>query len=246
MGRASSRRKLYSSSGARVPTHWGRTTWDALFSLVLHGAEVGDTTLDARRRRAWSTALTVLPDILTCGVCSYHFAEYLRADGGKPFVDALRNRDTLFAWLYEAKRQVNERNGRTSLTLARARTRYGSNRKTKRHASTARLWEALFRLASDFPHEKHCVDDDEYDAEMIARRTNAWRTLFLVMPDLLASEEYSRHLAGFIREKRGAPFARAFDDRERLFEWLHEAKRRWHGTDKLTLAQTRARYIPKC
>lgn len=123
---------LHSSWRARVPTHWGRTTWDMLFKLAAdypHARECADDDAYPRavvreRRRAWRQLLTSLPGTMTCGVCSHHFAKFLARDGGRPLERALRDRESLFAWLHEAKDEVNKRNGRRSPSLRRTRRRY--------------------------------------------------------------------------------------------------------------------------
>lgn len=124
--------KLHSSRRARVPTHWGRRTWDALFLLAADYPHPKDCEDDdefspevvVERRRAWKRFLETLPGVLTCGVCSHHFESYMRQQHGIPFRDALRDRDSLFAWLHKAKAEVNKRNGRKSLTLESTKKRY--------------------------------------------------------------------------------------------------------------------------
>ena len=116
--RRSASPSLHSSWRARVPTHWGRRTWDALFLLAAdypHAKECADDDeyppeVVRERRRAWKQMLQALPGVLTCGVCSYHFEQYMRRDGGRPMEAALRDREALLKWLYAAKDEVNRRN----------------------------------------------------------------------------------------------------------------------------------------
>ena len=117
--RKSKNRVLHSSWRARVPTHWGRKTWDALFLLAADYPHVQECKDDdpfpqrviLERRRAWRKMLLSLPGILSCGVCSDHFQRYMERDGGRPMERALQDRESLLEWLYKAKDEVNERNG---------------------------------------------------------------------------------------------------------------------------------------
>jgi hypothetical protein len=45
-------------------------------------------------------------------------------DGGRPFENALQNRETLFACLYECKNEVNRRTDRKSLPMQSVKRRY--------------------------------------------------------------------------------------------------------------------------
>lgn len=125
-------RQLHSSWRARTPRHWGRSTWDALFRLAAdypHARECDDddpylASLAAERRASWRRLLKSLPGILPCGECAYHFERYLRRDGGAALERALRDRESLYRWLYRAKDEVNRREGRHSPPLAEVRRRY--------------------------------------------------------------------------------------------------------------------------
>jgi hypothetical protein len=76
------------------------------------------------RQKSWRRLFESLPGVLTCNVCSYHFKEYMKRDNGIPFRNALKNRKALFKWLHQAKKEVNERNGRKSLTLMEIEKKY--------------------------------------------------------------------------------------------------------------------------
>lgn len=122
--------KMHSSWRARVPPHWGKKTWDALFLLAAdypHEQDCEDDDeyppeLIAERKRAWKKILKALPGALTCGVCSYHFEKYMQDE--QAMERALQNREELFKWLYKAKDQVNKRNSRKSISLGAVRKRY--------------------------------------------------------------------------------------------------------------------------
>ena len=122
----------YSSHRARVPSHWGKHTWDALFLLAADYPHAKDCRDDDRyppsaiedRKRAWKQLIKALPGVLTCGVCSHHFADYIKRDGGKPLDAALQNREALFEWLYACKNEVNKRRGRRSPSLSKVKRRY--------------------------------------------------------------------------------------------------------------------------
>ena len=127
-----SRERLHSSWKARVPTHWGKKTWDALFLLAADYPHKKDCKDDdeypneiiRERRKAWKRLFEALPGVLTCGVCSYHFQQYMRRGNGIPFENALRDRESLFEWLHKAKDEVNKRNKRKSISLENTRKRY--------------------------------------------------------------------------------------------------------------------------
>ena len=130
--RKKSSHKLHSSWRARVPTHWGKRTWDALFLLAADYPHPQDCDDDdeyppeviMERRRSWKRLFETLPGVLTCGVCSYHFEKYMKLQNGVPFQNALKDRDALFAWLHKAKAEVNKRNGRKSISLESTKRRY--------------------------------------------------------------------------------------------------------------------------
>ena len=132
MPRVRSSPKLYSSPNARVPAHWGQRTWDALFLLAADYPHVKDCDDDdeypqqyiTERQRAWKRLFESLPGVLTCSVCSHHFKEYMKRDKGVPFKNALRDRKALFKWLHQAKKEVNDRNGRKSRTLMEIEKKY--------------------------------------------------------------------------------------------------------------------------
>lgn len=125
-------RKQYSSWRARVPSHWGKRTWDALFLLAADypheqscwdDEEMDEESVRARKR-AWRRLLTSLPWVLACGVCAQHFQEYLERDGGRALSKALENRETLYDFLYRCKAEVNKRNGKHSPPLGKIRRKY--------------------------------------------------------------------------------------------------------------------------
>lgn len=128
----SRRSPSFSSWRARVPSHWGERTWDALFLLAAdfpHSRECTDdeefpNDVVANRRRAWRALLKALPGVLTCGVCSHHFERYMDRNGGKNMDEALQDRESLLRWLYNAKDEVNRRNGRRSVRYERVRRSY--------------------------------------------------------------------------------------------------------------------------
>lgn len=124
--------RLYSSWNSHIQQHWGRSTWDALFLLAADYPHAQMCTDDnpftreeiRRRRRGWRQLLESLPEVLSCGECATHFDAYLRRDGGRPFRDALRDRERLFAWLHRCKDEVNRRTNRRSISLKRTQTKY--------------------------------------------------------------------------------------------------------------------------
>lgn len=130
--RTKKRSSPHSSFRARAVTHWGRSTWDALFLLASDFPHEKDCVDDDRvphefveeRRRGWRKLLKALPDVLSCGICSEHFARYLERNGGKDLEKALVNRENLFAWLYRCKHEVNRRNGQGSPRLSHVRRKY--------------------------------------------------------------------------------------------------------------------------
>ena len=125
-------RGSYSSWRARVPVHWGRSTWDALFLLAAdypHEKECDDDdemdpgTIRARKA-GWRQLLKSLPSVLTCGICSDHFQKYMEHDNWKRLERALQDRESLFKFLYNCKKEVNKRNGRPSLQYHKVRRKY--------------------------------------------------------------------------------------------------------------------------
>ena len=131
--RCSLRSPKHSSWRARVPSHWGKHTWDALFLLAAdypHAQECADddeypADVVQERRRAWRRLLQALPGVLTCGVCSHHFEKYMQRNGGRNMEAALEDREALLQWLYAAKDEVSKRNGtRKSPPCERVRRHY--------------------------------------------------------------------------------------------------------------------------
>lgn len=124
--------KKYSSSRARVPSHWGKATWDALFLLAAdypHEFECGDdheysAEMIQVRKNAWRQLLKALPGVLTCNKCADHFGKYLQMNGGRDLEWALEDRERLLRWLYRCKDEINHRNQRQSPALENVRRKY--------------------------------------------------------------------------------------------------------------------------
>ena len=122
----------YSSYKARVPSHWGKNTWDALFLLASdypHEKDCDDDDLYPKsaievRRSAWKHLIKALPGVLTCGNCAVHFADYIERDGGKALDAALQDREALFRWLYKCKNEVNKRRGKRSPPFEHVKRKY--------------------------------------------------------------------------------------------------------------------------
>ena len=122
----------YSSWRARVPSHWGKRTWDALFLLAAdypHEKECWDDDEYTKkmikdRKRAWKQMLTSLPSILTCGVCAQHFKKYIERDNKRSLNKALENREELFKFLYKCKDEINKRNGIVSSSYEQIKRKY--------------------------------------------------------------------------------------------------------------------------
>jgi hypothetical protein len=120
---------LFSSWTPHLQDHWGRTTWDALFLLASDFPHVRDCADDEpftpheveRRRKAWRRILLALPDALSCPQCGEHFRRYTER---RSVDEALRDRDTLMRWLYEAKNEVNRRRKRKSPSFQRVKRRF--------------------------------------------------------------------------------------------------------------------------
>ena len=125
-------RGLYSSWRARIPSHWGKKTWDTLFLLAAdypHEKECWDDDeytkeMIKERKKGWEQLLKSLPWVLTCGVCAYHFQKYINRQNGKFLKKALENREELFKFLYKCKDQVNSRKNTKSPTYEKIRRKY--------------------------------------------------------------------------------------------------------------------------
>ena len=130
--RSRSKTRYYSSYNTHIQSHWGRKTWDAIFLLAAdypHDNVCSDDVVVPdevvrRKRRAWKRMFESLPDVLSCPLCGDHFRAYMERDGGRPFRNALQNRETLFAWLHNCKDEVNKRTKRSSPTLKFVRDMY--------------------------------------------------------------------------------------------------------------------------
>lgn len=110
-------------------------------------------------------------------------------------------------------------------------------------------WDALFLLASDYPHAQDCADDDAIPASLAQERRRAWKKMLEAMPGVLTCGVCSYHFERYMERRNGVPFERALDDRESLFKWLHQAKdevNRRAGRKSISLAETKRKYIPKC
>ena len=126
------RAPLYSSWNTHIQSHWGKSTWDALFLLAADYPHEKTCTDDAEyapevvalRKQSWRRLFEALPGVLSCPLCGEHFRRYMRRDGGRPFENALQNRETLFAWLHKCKDEVNRRTNRKSVSIERVKRRY--------------------------------------------------------------------------------------------------------------------------
>lgn len=127
--RSSKTTRLHSSWTSHLQGHWGRRTWDALFLLAADFPHERDCPDDEpftlrelqERREGWKQLIESLPNVITCPVCADHFERYMKRH---PVANALRNRDTLFRWLYRAKDEVNQRTHRSSPPIARVKRKY--------------------------------------------------------------------------------------------------------------------------
>jgi hypothetical protein len=123
---------LHSSYNSHIQSHWGKKTWDSIFLLAAdfpHEKACKDdesfTKQEvAQKRRAWKKFFETLPDILSCEECGYHFQRYLEREGGVPFRNALRDRESLFAWLHRCKDEINKRTKRKSISLKKTKKKY--------------------------------------------------------------------------------------------------------------------------
>ena len=123
----------YANKKTKNPSHWGRATWDALFLLASDFPSTqkladDDTPVNARcmrkRRTAWAKMLKALPGVLPCQDCAIHFQEYLERDDGRALQNALKDRNSLMAWLHNAKQLVNKRQHKKGITLKEVQKRY--------------------------------------------------------------------------------------------------------------------------
>lgn len=125
-------KRYYSSPSSRVPSHWGKKTWDALFLLASdfpHDKECEEDDeyspeMVTKRRESWRQLLTSLPGVLTCSACASHFEEYLKLEGGEKLDRALTDRRSLFEWMYECKDRINRQRRRRSPRLSKVRDMY--------------------------------------------------------------------------------------------------------------------------
>ena len=120
---------LYSSWNPHLQGHWGKCTWDMMFLLAAdfpHTKECdGDepyTVAEVKKRRqGWIQLLKALPNVLSCPVCAIHFEKYTKR---YPVEEAVKDRDSLFEWLYRAKDEVNKRTKKKSPPIKKVKSRY--------------------------------------------------------------------------------------------------------------------------
>lgn len=110
-----------------------------------------------------------------------------------------------------------------------------------------KTWDALFLLASDFPHERECDEDTEYHPSTLKKRKESWRSLLRSLPGVITCGSCSDHFKDFV-EKEGR-LEDALLNRDTLFEFLYQAKdevNKRRGRKSLSLRSVKRIYIPKC
>tara|TARA_B110001452_G_scaffold265902_1_gene271509 strand:+ start:1426 stop:1875 length:450 start_codon:yes stop_codon:yes gene_type:complete len=110
-------------------------------------------------------------------------------------------------------------------------------------------WDALFLLASDYPHTKQCEDDDAFDAATRDARRRAWKTLLTTLPQVLACGVCAEHFKRHVHRDGGRSLDRALQDREALFRFLYRCKdevNRRSGRSSPSFETVEKRYIPRC
>lgn len=107
-------------------------------------------------------------------------------------------------------------------------------------------WDALFLLASDFPHARDCEDDQMYTVREVELRRNAWKRILLSLPDAISCPLCGMHFRRFMQRHSVND---ALRNRETLMKWLYMAKdevNKRRGKRSPSLERIRKKYIPPC
>lgn len=83
-----------------------------------------------------------------------------------------------------------------------------------------KTWDALFLLASDFPHEAECDEDTEYSKETILKRRESWKALLKSLPGVLTCGSCAEHFKEYVEKESGERLNSALKNRETLFKYL--------------------------
>ena len=107
-------------------------------------------------------------------------------------------------------------------------------------------WDALFLLASDFPHARDCDDDQMYTVREVNSRRKAWKRILLSLPDALSCPLCGAHFRQFMRRHS---VDNALRNRDTLMKWLYMAKdevNKRRGKQSPSLKRIKRKYIPPC
>lgn len=119
----------YLSPATGDPRHWGPTTWDYLFLMASHFPHPkhleDDRPITERHvemiRKKWKRHLASVLDMLPCSLCKQHFEQYMQEH---PVDGALRSRDALFEWLWNARADVRRKQGKKVIQLNTVKRRF--------------------------------------------------------------------------------------------------------------------------
>ena len=260
---------MYMSPATASPGHWGRAEWDHLFTLASHFPHSKHTVDDipiseavvVQMRKAWKQHIKSFTDMIPCGACENNFREYQKAH---PLQHALHDRDSLMRWLYRAKADVRESQGKPSILFSSVQRRYIPSRERlgrKPGDRSGQLylspstgdpqhwgaveWNHLFTLASDFPHGKTADTDFRVDAAEVNALRRNWKThlrsVAAMLPCSICRGEFTRYMDLH-------PVSKSLANRDALFRWLYNAKaavRARQGKRNIQLSTVLSRYIPR-
>lgn len=122
--------------------------------------------------------------------------------------------------------------------------------RTPQHWGKA-TWDAIFLLASDFPHfEKTCeVHEDQLSREECRRKQRAFKKMLEGLMESLPCSICSEHFRKAMQKNKGKDFQRALQDRELLFRWLYLVKNDVNKRNRkksISFEAVKRKYIAKC
>jgi hypothetical protein len=110
-----------------------------------------------------------------------------------------------------------------------------------------KTWDALFLVASDFPHKEEGKYEDELTVTQVEKKRVAFEKMLINLAEVLPCHICAEHFKKYINKNDRKPLKRAMENRENLFKWLYKAKDEVNkrlGKKSIEYKKVRDKYIP--